>query len=105
MKKKNAEAIVLMGSCQLDFNHQLSVHAPFLKNLLNNALAFGNFSLGDHKTALQLYEQITPEEKSTDMTAASYNICICEGILEYDREKREESLSLFEKAASFILRP
>ena len=49
----------------------------FLNNLLNNALAFGNFSLGNHRIALGLYENISPQDESTDMTAASYNICIC----------------------------
>ena len=77
----------------------------FLNNLLNNALAFGNFSLGNHGVALELYEKILGEEESTDMTAASYNICICEGIIANERGEKEESLNLFEKAASFILRP
>lgn len=58
MKKKYAEAIVLMGSCQLTFTHELTPHLSFLQNLLSNALAFGNFSLGNHETALALYSKI-----------------------------------------------
>jgi tetratricopeptide (TPR) repeat protein len=96
---------VLIGSCELDFAYELECHVPFLKNLLNNALAFGNFSLGHHQQALELYELITPNEPSTDMTAASYNISVCEGILAFNRGNREGSLAIFEKAASFILRP
>jgi len=55
MKKKYAEAIVLMGSCEINFSHELKLHMPFLKNLKSNALAFGNFSLGNHEIALELY--------------------------------------------------
>jgi hypothetical protein len=48
MKKKYAEGIVLMGSCLLHFQFELSSHIRFLNNLLNNALAFANFNLNNH---------------------------------------------------------
>lgn len=48
MKKKYAEGIVLMGSCQLNFKYELACHLRFLSNLLNNALAFANFNLSNH---------------------------------------------------------
>lgn len=48
MKKKYAEAIDLMDSCEINFKYELAHHVPYLKNLLNNALAYGNFSLGNH---------------------------------------------------------
>ena len=44
-----------MGSCEINFSHELKLHMPFLKNLKSNALAFGNFSLGNHEIALELY--------------------------------------------------
>lgn len=97
MKKKYSEGILLMGSCQLNFKYSLARHLRFLHNLLNNALAFANFSLAQHQDALALYQQILPEP-STDTTAASYNICICQGILKYNQGYRDESLLLFEQA-------
>jgi hypothetical protein len=48
MKKKYAEAILLVGSCDLDFKYTLKEHSVFLQNLSFNALAFANFSLGNH---------------------------------------------------------
>ena len=87
-----------MGSCDLKFSHELECHMNFLTNLCNNALAFGNFSLGNHQTALELYGAIVPNERSTDMTAVAYNISICEGILAHQKGNKEEALSTFEKA-------
>jgi hypothetical protein len=49
-----------MGSCLIDFQYSLTTHIPFLSNLLNNALAFANFSLANHQTALELYLKIIP---------------------------------------------
>jgi hypothetical protein len=48
MKKKYAESILLVGSCDLDFKYTLKEHSVFLQNLSFNALAFANFSLGNH---------------------------------------------------------
>ena len=39
------------------------------------------------------------------MIASSYNVCMCEGVLEFQRGHRQEALNLFEKASFFILRP
>lgn len=52
MKKKYAEAILLIGSCELDFKYSLREHSNFLQNLSLNALGFANFSLGNHESAL-----------------------------------------------------
>jgi hypothetical protein len=92
MKKKYAEAIVLMGSCEIIFKYELAHHVPFLKNLLNNALAYGNFCLGNHEIALQFYHKIDHNEPNTDSVAASYNVSICEGILAYQNGHRDQAL-------------
>jgi len=84
MKKKYAEAIVLIGSCQINFKYELAHHVPYFQNILYNALVYGNFSLGNHETAHQLYQKITHNQPNTDLVPASYNICICEGILAYN---------------------
>lgn len=52
MKKKYAQAILLIGSCQLDYHHSLAEYTTYLYNLYYNSLAFGNFSLGNHDQAL-----------------------------------------------------
>lgn len=52
MKKKYAEAILLIGSCQLDFQHSLQEYSSFLCNLYLNSLAYGNFCIKNHETAL-----------------------------------------------------
>jgi|JI9StandDraft_1071089.scaffolds.fasta_scaffold1016763_1 hypothetical protein len=39
------------------------------------------------------------------MSAASYNICICKGILKYNSRLREDSLLLFERAKEYVNRP
>jgi tetratricopeptide (TPR) repeat protein len=88
MKKKYAEAILLVGAAQLQFAHSLAGHSPFLLNLHANALAFAHFSLGNHQAALALYRQIVRDDPSTDFTASNYNIAICEGILHYQGAKR-----------------
>lgn len=100
MKKKYGEAIVLMGSCEINFKYELAQHVPYLQNLLNNALAYGNFSLGNHETALQFYQKIMHNEPNTDSVAASYNICICEGILAYQNGDRDLALECFEKGSN-----
>jgi tetratricopeptide (TPR) repeat protein len=95
MKKKYAEAIMLIGSCELDFKYSLREHSQFLQNLSFNALAFANFSLGNHDSALELYRRMGKDDPSTDMVAAQYNISICEGIMHYRKKNSDEALRCF----------
>ena len=58
MKKKFSEAIMMIGSIPLDAYEEVKDSTRYLKNLYNNSMGYGYFSLGDHTTALSTYKKI-----------------------------------------------
>lgn len=65
-----------------------------MKDLYWNSLGYGYFCLGEHQTALDMYNKVKESDEEL-MRSSLYNICLCEGILEQGKGNSEEAIKRF----------